>query len=65
MFDKNKLAETFNSYFVNIGSKLRTSIPENKNIQKLHSLRKSLPQYHQSDGLITGKYICEPQNKRV
>ena len=30
MFDKNKLAETFNSYFVNIGSKLRTSIPENK-----------------------------------
>ena len=30
MFDKNKLAETFNSYFVNIDSKLRTSIPENK-----------------------------------
>ena len=30
MFDQKELAETFNSYFVNIGSKLRASIPENK-----------------------------------
>ena len=30
IFDKKKIAETFNSYFVNIGPNLAASIPESK-----------------------------------
>ena len=50
--------ETFNSYFVDIGPDLPASIPENKTSFQNYSLRRSLPQYHQSYGLRTGKCIC-------
>ena len=65
IFDKKEIAETFNNYFVNIAPNLGASIPESKTTfpkGKLYSLRRSLPQYHQSYRLGTGKCICQPQN---
>ena len=50
--------ETFNSYFVDISPDLPASIPESKTSFQNYSLQRSLPQYHQSYGLRTGKCIC-------
>ena len=63
---KKEIAETFNSYFVDIGPNLAASIHFRKqnDIPKLYSLRRSLPQYHQPYRLRTGKCICKRQNKQ-
>ena len=58
--------ETFNSYFVDISPDLPASIPESKTSFQNYSLQRSLPQYHQSYGLRTGKCICcLKTNKRL
>ena len=66
IFDKKEIAETFNSYFVDIGPNLAASIHFRKqnDIPKLYSLRRSLPQYHQPYRLRTGKCICKRPNKQ-
>ena len=50
---KKEIVETFNNHFVNIGLN-RATFP------KLYSLRRSLPQYNQSYGPRTRRWICEP-----
>ena len=65
IFNKKEIAETFNSYFINIGPNLAASIPETK---------RTFKNYIHYDGsclstinvtyLQLEKCISEPQNKK-